>query len=168
MLEDGSDVQEYAYGSRNPFDIDFNANDDMFTADNSANVKPDENPPDELHYVRPGGDHGFPDVLGDPPEDSDVEKPLKTWLPSLAPGGLEFYDGGTLTALSENEMLLAKWNFLEIARVRIELVDGEYQYIEDENIVQGFGTPVTDMTVAPNGDIYIADWGGGRIFRISP
>ena len=168
MAEDGSDIQVYATGFRNPFDIDFNSEGDMFTADNSANIKIDENPPDELHYVRPGGDHGFPDVLGDPPAGSTTEKPLTTWFPPLAPGGLEFYDGGTLTALTENDLLLAKWNFLEIARVRINRVDGEYVFVEDENIVVGFGTPVTDVTVAPNGDIYIADWGGGRIFRISP
>lgn len=168
MLADGSDIQVYATGFRNPFDIDFNANGDMFTADNSANVKVDENPPDELHYVRPGGDHGFPDVLGDPPPGSDVEKPLKTWFPAIAPGGLEFYDGGTLAALSPDDMLIAKWNKLEIARLRIELVDGEYVFIEEENVIVGFGTPVTDVTVAPNGDIYVADWGGGRIYRVSP
>jgi len=112
MLEDGSDIQVYASGFRNQFDLDFNASGDLFTAGNSANVTIDENPPDELHFVEPGGDHGFPDVLGDPPEGSDVIAPLKTWFPPLAPGGLEFYDGGTLIALSPNDLLLAKWNYL--------------------------------------------------------
>jgi len=41
-----------------------------------------------------------------------VITPLKTWFPPLAPGGLEFYDGGTLIALSPNDLLLAKWNYL--------------------------------------------------------
>ncbi len=168
MMPDGSGIRVYATGFRNPFDIDFNSRGDMFTADNSANVKGDEEPPDELHYVKPGGNHGFPEVLGDPPAGSDVEKPLKTWFPAIAPGGLEFYDGGTLTALSKDDMLIAKWNKLEIARLRIELIDGKYSLTEEEDVIVGFGTPVTDVTVAPNGDIYVADWGGGRIFRIGP
>ena len=168
MLADGSDIQIYATGFRNPFDIDFNSRGDMFTADNSANVQIDSKPPDELHFVRPGGDHGFPDVLGVPPPGSNVEKPLKTWFPAIAPGGLEFYDGGTLAALSEDDLLIAKWNNLQIARLRIELIDGEYVFVEEENVIVDFGTPVTDVTVAPNGDIYVADWGGGRIFRVSP
>ena len=76
--------------------------------------------------------------------------------------------GGTLAALSEDDLLIAKWNNLQIARLRIELIDGEYVFVEEENVIVDFGTPVTDVTVAPNGDIYVADWGGGRIFRVSP
>ena len=70
--------------------------------------------------------------------------------------------------LSEDDMLIAKWNKLVIARLRIEMIEGEYAFVEEEDVIIGFGTPVTDVTVAPNGDIYVADWGGGRIYRISP
>ncbi len=168
MLADGSDIKVYATGFRNAFDFDFNSRGDMFTADNGPNVLGDSKPPDELHYVRPGGDHGFPDVFGDPPAGSDVEKPLRKWFTPIAPGGMEFYDGGTLTGLSNDDLLLVMWNKLAVIRLRIEMIDGVYAFIEEELVMWAFGTPITDLTVAPDGNIYVADWGGGRIFRVRP
>ena len=62
-------------------------------------------------------------------------------------------------------LLLAVAAWSESSAIELE-ADG-YVVTEEEDIVTGFGTPITDVTVAPNGDIFIADWGGGRIFRLT-
>jgi hypothetical protein len=91
MKPDGSDMETFATGFRNPYDLAFSPNGELFTADNS----PDSLdatltylPPEELDYVRQGRNYGFPTAFGDL-NDGDTEPPPRfTIRPSPIPSAV--------------------------------------------------------------------------------
>jgi len=67
MNPDGSDLEVFATGFRNPYDLTFSPKGELFTADNSPD-EPDHSmtylPPEELDFVQQGKNYGFPYVYG--------------------------------------------------------------------------------------------------------
>ena len=59
---DGTEVEPYAYGFRNPYDITWTADWRLFATDNGRDEDPsaDEYVPEPLHEVVPGAQHGYP------------------------------------------------------------------------------------------------------------
>ncbi|MEJ2747311.1 MAG: PQQ-dependent sugar dehydrogenase [Anaerolineae bacterium] len=88
---DTGEVSVYARGFRNPYDIAWDANGQLWATDNT----PDYDPPERLHRVVPGGQHGYPwydcDVCFSPPPDVTVIPPLVTFAPSASPTGITAY-----------------------------------------------------------------------------
>lgn len=64
-------LRVFATGFRNPFDLAFNAQGDLFATDNG----PDGltiTPGDELNYIVEGGNYGFPYYFEEPPVGTDT------------------------------------------------------------------------------------------------
>ena len=65
MDPDGGNLEVYASGFRNPYGFDFDGQGRLFATSNGPNHRTQPHP-DPLHYVVPGGFHGYPRVYIDP------------------------------------------------------------------------------------------------------
>jgi glucose/arabinose dehydrogenase len=159
---DGSDVQVFARGLRNTFDIAWDGSGRLFGADNM----PDHGPPEEFNRIEPGGHHGFPyyDCAGcsQPPADLQIVPPLHELVAHSGPTGVtadlaEQFPG------YYNNLFLALWSAFPGAQ-KIVRFGPHGQDMTD--FATGFAAPV-DVTVGPRGSLFVVDWATGVIFQIA-
>ena len=157
---DGSEVEPYAYGFRNPYDISWDVDGNLWATDNGR----DGEVPDELHLVEPGGQHGYPyfdcpACFGIP---DDVEL-VDTWYefqPHAVAAGITTYKDNVFPGYY-NSQFITLWTAMEFAeRIMRFLPDGS-----NSTFATGFAAPI-DVTVGPDGAIYVADYAVGIIFKI--
>lgn len=158
---DGTQVETYARGFRNSFDIAWDADGVLYTTDNM----PDFGPPEEFNRVEPGGEHGYPwydcAVCFAPPDGVEIVPPLHTFAPHTAPTGIAAYLDDEFPGFF-NSLFVTLWSaFPEAQRVVWFGPGGE----ETATFATGFAAPI-DLTVGPDGALYVADWATGIIFRI--
>ncbi len=183
---DGSDLEVFATGFRNTYDLAFSASGDLFGADNSPDaLGPDLNylPPEELNHIREGRDYGFPYVLGVNPFYTDVTDPVTELLTSSATSGLTVYEAdqfpeayrGIFIALygtgAEYPMGLGFNTGQMIIHVSLEPTDdgtytGTWQPFATFSSDQFAYHPI-DVTVAPDGSLYVAEWTSSTVHRIT-
>jgi glucose/arabinose dehydrogenase len=159
---DGGEVAPYAYGLRNAYDLAWDGAGRLFATDNA----PDYGPPDELHLVTPGGQHGYPwyecDICFRPPAGVDVIPPLQEFVPHAAAAGIVAYQAEAFPGYRDN-LFVALWSAFEGAQKIVRLSAGG-QVMSDFAV--GFAAPI-DVAVGPEGGLYVADWATGIIFRIT-
>jgi hypothetical protein len=159
---DGDEVEVYARGFRNPYSLAWDADGNLYTADNS----PDYNPPEEFYLVTPGGEHGYPwydcEVCFSPPPGVEVIPPNYTYPPNSAPTGVTAYLHSHFPGYY-NGIFVVLWSALPWAqRIMWMAPGGNDGFV----FATGFGLPI-DTAVAPDGSLYVADWATHIIFRIS-
>jgi len=159
---DGTQVETYARGFRNSYDIAWDADGHLFATDNM----PDFGPPEEFHRVVPGGEHGYPwfdcDVCFAPPDDVTIVPPLHTFVAHSAPTGVAAYLADAFPGYY-NSLFVTLWSaFPEAQQIVWFSPEGE----EMATWATGFAAPI-DLTVGPDGALYVADWATGLIFRIA-
>jgi glucose/arabinose dehydrogenase len=168
---DGSIVENYARGFRNAYDIAWDVNGNLYATDNGrdGDMEAGDNPPDELHRVVPGGEHGYPwyecPTCFSSPEGVEVIPPDHEFVPHAAAAGITVY-------LSDqwpdyyNDLFVVLWSAFEGAQkvVRFTIDDRNGELIPSD-FATGFAAPI-DLTVGPDGHLYVADFATGIIFRI--
>lgn len=183
MNPDGSELEVFATGLRNAYDLVFSPDGELFTTDNGPDNFPDQVlflPPDEFIHVREGKDYGFPEAFGIVPG-HDSEPPLFEFLPSSVPSGMTYYDGDQFPPEYQDGIFVAMYgggaqgtlergiyNGLQVVFVRLERDDNGDFSAEWEVFAQFQGTderPV-DVVTGPDGALYIAEWSKGRIYRV--
>lgn len=159
---DGSVVETYARGFRNSYDIAWDGNGTLYATDNA----PDYGPPEELHRVVPGGEHGYPwfdcDVCFTPPAGVTVIPPTYQFIPHASPTGIATYLNNAVPGYY-NSLFVTLWSAFPGAQKVLRLNPGGGGAA---NFATGFASPI-DITVAPDGSFYVADWATGIIFQIS-
>ena len=159
---DGTVVETYARGLRNNYDIAWDADGNLFGTDNM----PDFGPPEEFNLIEPGGEHGYPwydcAVCFPAPADVDIVEPLHTFVPHASPTGITAYLDDAFPGFY-NSLFVTLWSaFPEAQRVEWFSPGGEQR----ATFATGFAAPI-DLTVGPDGALYVADWATGIIFRIA-
>lgn len=159
---DGTTVEAYARGFRNAYDIAWDADGNLFTTDNM----PDFGPPEEFNLVTPGGEHGYPwfdcEVCFQAPDDVEIVSPLHTFIAHSAPTGIVAYLDDEFPGYY-NSLFVTLWSaFADAQRVVWFSPGGE----EMATFATGFAAPI-DLTIGPDGAMYVADWATGIIFRIA-
>lgn len=158
---DNGAVEVYARGFRNPYDIAWDANGQLWASDNT----PDFDPPEEVHRVVPGAIHGYPyyecDVCFTPPAGVTVQPPTYTFAPSSSPTGITAYTANQFPADYFNNKFVTLWSAFSGAQKVMRLAAGP-----PTNFATGFASPI-DVVVGPGGSLYVADWATGIIFKIS-
>ena len=159
---DGTQIETYARGFRNAYDIAWDAGGALFTTDNM----PDFGPPEEFNRVEPGREHGYPwfdcEVCFTAPDDVEIVPPLHTFIAHSAPTGITSYLDDAFPGYY-NSLFVTLWSaFPEAQRVVWFSPGGE----EMATFATGFAAPI-DLTVGPDGALYVADWATGIIFRIA-
>ncbi len=153
-------LEPYAFGFRNPYDISWDADGRLFATDNGR----DGDVPDELHIVEPGGQHGYPyfdcPACFGIPEDVELVDTWHEFPPHAVAAGLVTYLDNEFPGYF-NSQFVTLWTALDFAqRVMRFLPDGSYS-----TFATGFAAPI-DVTVGPDGALYVADYATGIIFKI--
>jgi putative membrane-bound dehydrogenase-like protein len=178
MNPDGSDMEVVATGFRNPYDLTFSPKGELFTADNGPDTGPAGLPGnrwvEELDYIRPGRDYGFPRVFGFPPPGDNSEPPVTEFLPHTASAGLVYYAATQFPEHYRNGIFVAQWGGSQDPNghmvVFVPLTptgDGRYKGDWEPFATFDISTRPVDVTVGPDGALYIAEWTRGWIFRVA-
>jgi len=172
MQPDGSEVEIFASGLRNPYDLVFDAAGNLFAGDNGCDPPVCEEAPEELNHIIMGGDYGYPDFVGYPPAESGTLAPVLTFPTHTSANGLIIYHGDMFPEWRDD--ILIAWfgsylpGFTEVGRriVRVELEPaGDTFQGSYHPFIEGLERPL-DLTVAPDGSIFVADFAAGRIYRL--
>ncbi|MFZ1875653.1 MAG: PQQ-dependent sugar dehydrogenase [Nitrososphaeraceae archaeon] len=199
ITQDGQPVQSiigdpspsnkyFAYGIRNSFGIDFDSiTGNLWDSENGAGSN------DEINLIEPGFNSGWLRVQGKAPADFDYEQlvnfggkgvyqdPEFTWVDTVGPSKVLFFDSDKLGEQYENDLLVADVHFgriynFDLNENRTDLVlEGPIADkvaetdAEVEHLIFGseFGA-ITDLEVGPDGYLYVLSFGQGAIYRIQP
>jgi putative membrane-bound dehydrogenase-like protein len=175
---DGSQLEVFATGFWNVFDLAFDTRGRLLAVDND----PDSRGPNRLLHIIQGGDYGYQSLYGG----SGIH-PYLAWdgeLPGTlpyaagigeAPSGLIHGSHTSLPTDYQDEMLIAIWEESNIVRARFREA-GVSVSAEVERIIQGRDDfrPVA-FAADGRGNVYFTDWvqreylnhGRGRVWRLS-
>ena len=176
---DGSDLQEFATGFWNPFDLGFDRNGHLLLVDND----PDARGPNRLVHVVMRGNYGYKSLFG-----GGGNHPFQGWDGTL-PGTLPFIAGtgeapsGLIdcqrTAFPVNfadSVLATIWNENSIESYELQKAGESLSLRNKSVLLQGSKTfrPVA-LDCDTRGNLFITDWvlvnypnhGRGRIWRIA-
>ena len=187
MNPDGSDLEVFATGFRNAYDLTFSPAGDLFSADNNPTTIDHtlrEIPPEELNHVREGEDYGFPDYYGNPPADSGTVGPVTELYPSVATAGLTYYAADAFPEDWRDGVYISQWGTAADVLLNRDLIFGfSVVFVPLEQDADGvyhgdfveFASTATDraadfrpidVTVGPDGALYIMEFNTSRIFRV--
>ena len=126
---------------------------------------------DELNLIEKGKNYGWPDVHGFCDlknemlycADSVIREPLKSWTPTVAVAGLEYYESAAIPEW-KNSLLLAN---LKGRALRVLRLSGNGSAIESEHLfLQKVLGRIRAVATGPKGEIYLAtsnlDWHPGH------
>ncbi|WP_431358747.1 PKD domain-containing protein [Halovenus amylolytica] len=191
---DGSDCTSYAEGLRNAVGFTFHDG-KLFASDNGRDDLSDSAPPDEINIIEEGNDYGWPycygDNVPDPAHDDEsrCEDTVGTAVNLRAhtvPLGIDFYTADSFPEEYQGDLYVAMHGSFDAEPprgfkvVRIpydgnslgeptDFVTGWYDsdgdgdpYEKGDDII---GRPA-DVTVGPDGHMYISDDSSGVIYRL--
>ena len=158
----------YSYGHRNP--------QGMVIHPESGVIWEHEHGPrggDELNVIEPGKNYGWPVIsyginydgstFTDLTAKDGMEQPATYWVPSIAPSGTDFVTGGAYGNL-EGALLVGSLKFQYVERVNINSAG---KVTGKDRMLRGIGR-VRDIKTGPDGFVYIAVEGPGRVVRLLP
>jgi putative membrane-bound dehydrogenase-like protein len=194
---DGSEFEVLAHNFRNNYEVAVDSYGTLWQSDNDD----DGNRGVRINYVLPYGNYGYQDEKTGAGWSAyrtgmETEIPLRHWhlndpgaVPNLlqtgagSPTGMLIYEGKLLPAPFQNQMIHADAG-PNVVRAYPVKPDGAGYKAEIINIVKGVKDQwfrPSDVTVAPDGSLFISDWydpgvGGhqqgeiqkGRVFRVAP
>lgn len=167
---DGTDLQVYATGVRNPYGIIPAPDGGFFAIENGpagcAGPECTENfdVPEEVNYILEGKDYGFPNYFGMPPADSDTMPPLITFPDHSAPTGIEIYTGDLFPKFKD-QLFVSLWASGEIYRIRLYKIDDEHYTGAAKRFAGGFLGP-SALLNSPQGGLYVASYTGNAIYHV--
>ncbi len=185
---DGSNLEVYAHGLRNPYDLAFdrdgglwataNEHDFYEPADDGLTLLRD--PPEELNHIVEGGPYGWPECAG---RDQEMAAggcegklaPVAEMEPHSSADGLAYYDSSHFPAEYHGGFFVAQYGSDERSDVaagrqvvRIQITPAAGSSPESATVAKfasGFQRPL-DVTVDALGTLYVADFQTGTIYRI--
>ncbi len=159
---DGESWEVIAGGFRNPFDLAFNSEGELFTydADMEWDVGLPWYRPTRLNHVVSGGEYGWRWGTGKWPEyfADSLPSTLDTGLSS--PTGLEFGTRGNFPAPYRHALFLGDWQHGRILQVSLSPQGASYTG-EYRVFLEGGALNVCDLTFGPDGALYFITGGRG-------
>ena len=155
MRPGATELEIYATGTRNHPDVAMNAEDELFTYDNT-----DEKNAwwTRVTHMVDGGYYGFP-------WDYRPRRPYTLWMMTDygggAPAGALAYEEDALPAEYRGNLFLVEWARRELIRLRVERDGATYRIASSENFIPGAPgdfKPVGIDVSADGMSFYIADW----------
>lgn len=156
----------YSYGHRNPQGLVMDEKGSLYNSEFGPRGG------DELNLVLPGRNYGWPVItygkeywgpkIGTT-EKEGMEQPVKYWVPSISPSGIDFYYGKVFPEFN-GSLFLANLSGQHLRR--LELKDGKV--IKEEELLTDLEERFRDVKVSSyDGFIYLAT-DSGKIMRVIP
>ncbi len=157
----------WTYGHRNPQGLVFDSrNGDLYDTEHGPRGG------DELNLLLPGRNYGWPVIChgmnydGTPltslTAQEGMEQPVTYWTPSIAPCGLEFYEGSRFPNW-KYDLFAGSLKAEELHRLRLR----NHKVIEQEIVLKGIGR-IRDVASGPDGFLYLVLNAPDRIVRLIP
>lgn len=182
------DVDVYSPGHRNPYDLVFHSNGHLYTTDNGAlggdglgdceGGTVDTSVSDELNLVEEGNYYGFPNAnrgrfdprqcTYHPPRGgsgTDFTGPIEVLARHCSCDGIVEYQGPALGGELDGDLLIARFIRGDIQRIELS-ADGR-SVVDTSTLADDFDMPL-DVTVGPNGTIYVAVFDDNVISYLVP
>jgi glucose/arabinose dehydrogenase len=127
---------------------------------------------DELNYIQPGRNYGWPLVsyannydgvpINNPDTRIDLAKPAIYWVPVIAPGNLMFYSGDLFPQWKGSALISG----LGSATLNRIVISGSTATPAERWVI---GFRVRDVAQAPDGALWLLeDAAGGGVYRVTP
>jgi glucose/arabinose dehydrogenase len=155
----------WSYGHRNPQGLAFDP-----VAGGLFDLEHGPRGGDELNYIRPGRNYGWPVIsygmnydgstITDLTAKEGMEQPATYWVPSIAPCGMNFYTG-ELFPKWKNHLFVASLAAEELRRIEI---NGD-KVVAQELLFKGLGR-IRHVIGGPDGALYVLL--PNRIARMAP
>jgi subtilisin family serine protease/glucose/arabinose dehydrogenase len=182
------DVAIYAFGTRNPYDLVLHSNGLIYATDNGAygavysssctEETSGVSVSDELNLIEEGNYYGHPNRnrgRTDPrqcvyrlPEDGDgngATGPIELLPGHCSCDGMVEYTGPAVGRVAPGDLLYVGWVSDVLFRARLS---ANGRAVAEVTVVEtDFASPL-DVTVGPDGTIYIAEFGDGTIAYLQP
>lgn len=170
---DGSDLQIVARGLRNAYDLAFDAQGRLFATDNGRDDLGTDQPPEELNYIVSGSHYGWPDCWGrgQGGNCADTRYPIARFDARSSANGIVFYYDDQFPSDYMGDAFIALFGSYvvdvtpRVVRVQMQPRDDTFS-TQVSDFVSGLGRPL-DLTVGPDGALYIADYEAEAIFRVN-
>ena len=182
------DVEVFSPGHRNPYDLVFHSNGYLYATDNGALGQRgaadceggtiETSVSDELNLVEEGNYYGFPNLnrgRSDPrqctyhaPQEGSTNGytgPIEILPRHCSCDGIAEYQGLALGGAMNGDLIIARFIRDDIARLQLS-EDGR-SVLEITALAENFDMPL-DVTVGPDGTIYVAEFGGGIVSYLAP
>ena len=129
---------------------------------------------DEINLILRGRNYGWPVIsygkeywgpvqVGEGTEKEGMEKPIKFYVPSIAPGSLIVYSGKAFPAWKGN-LFAGALKLTHLNRVEI---DNDGKAVAEERLLEGLGERIRALVESPQGWLYFST-DSGKIFRLRP
>lgn len=161
MNLDGSDVQVFAGGLRNPLDIAFNRDGHLFTfdADMERDLGTPWYMPTRVLHVVPGADFGWRRGTGRWPAYYADTLPSAIDIGLSSPTAVFFGYGAKFPAPDQEALFICDWSYGRIIAVRLKPNGASYTATQS-NFITGRPLNVTDGAIGPDGALWFIT--GGR------
>lgn len=166
----GSGVQIVAGGFRNPYDLCFNREGEMFVHD--ADMESDEGlpwyRPTRLTHVLPGGEYGWRSGWSKWPEYYIDSLPATLDTGKGSPTGIVAYNHFMFPLRYHGAIFTADWSQGKITALKLKHNGASYQ-ATPEVFLQGNPLNVTDLDVGPDGALWFVTGGrgtAGGVYRV--
>jgi len=130
---------------------------------------------DELNLTEKGNNYGWPSItyganygtgfkIGEGVEKEGMEQPVYYWVPSIAPSGMDFYEGDKFPNW-KNSLFIGSLKFSTLVRLELD----RNQVIHEERLLKNEFGRIRDVNQGPDGLIYLlTDSRNGKLLRINP
>ncbi len=166
----GSFVELFAGGLRNPYDIAFNRMGELFTFD--ADMEWDQGlpwyRPTRVNHIIPGAEFGWRSGSSKWPEYFFDSLPATVNVGPGSPAGITCYNHFMYPVRFQDSFFMCDWSRGRILNVRLNPVSGTYS-AKVELFVVGRPLNCTDLEVGPDGWLYFCTGGRGTeggVYRV--
>lgn len=158
---DGTKRRIQSAGFRNPYDIAYNRNGDLFTfdADMEYDVGGPWYRPTRVNHCVSGGEFGWRFGAGKWPDYYPDTAGTTVDIGRGSPTGVVFGYGAKFPAKYQKALYVLDWTYGKIYAVHLTPEGGTYKG-EFETFIAGRGMPVSDIVIHPDGAMYYVT--GGR------
>jgi putative heme-binding domain-containing protein len=169
---DGKEWQLIAAGLRNPFDIAFNTDGELFTydADMEWDIGEPWYRPTRVNHVTSGAEFGFRNGSGKWPASSIDSFGAVVDIGPGSPTGITFGYAANFPETYREALFISDWSFGKLRAVHLRPEGASYTG-EVEEFLSGQPLPVTDVVINPkDGAMYLAVGGRGAqsaLYRVT-
>jgi putative membrane-bound dehydrogenase-like protein len=180
MNPDGSELEVFATGFRNSYDITFSPDGELFAGDNapdSLDTSLPFYPPEELNFVVEGGDYGFPDVYGNNFVLNETERqvisPVAMLPTSTVTSGITYYSADAFPEEFRNGVFISQYGgFRRLGKavIFVPLIaddEGSYRSTWQQFLSFRDNYHPIDVMQGPDGALYVVEWTQSYILRVS-